>query len=268
MSETLRVIDFGEVAPLRSQTLWHAIAYGVSAGCAPTLSFMRPSQPYVSIGFHHRLDELDLAWCTSAGLPIFRRMVGGGPVYLDPGQYFFQITVPESMTKGTRPETIRALLGPAVEAFRAVGIDARLDEHSEISVGPAKICGHGAGQIDSAVVVVGNLITSFDHVAAARIVATPSEERAQEYLSLMREYVMATPADPADFRRQLVRCYAEALGLRPEWGGLSDYECDQLAELDRQFEDPEWLEGLPAPPPTSVKVRGGVNLSLASREET
>ena len=43
MLDLLRVIDFGRVTPLRSQTLWHAVAYGVSDGAPPTLSFTRPS---------------------------------------------------------------------------------------------------------------------------------------------------------------------------------------------------------------------------------
>jgi lipoate-protein ligase A len=268
MQETLRVIDFGEVSPLRSQTLWHAIAHGVSAGSPPTLSFCRPSHPYVSIGFHRRLDELDLDWCRREGLAVFRRMVGGGPVYLDREQHFFQISVPETMTKGTRPQTIRALLSPAVEAFRAVGVDAHLDRHSEISVGTAKICGHAAGQIGSAVVVVGNLITGFDHAAAARIIATPTRRAADEYLALMRRYVMATPADPERFRQQAVRSYGLALGLAPLPGDLTEHESDRLAELDRRFVDQDWLEGTPGPAPTEVKVRAGVSVALAGREKT
>ena len=85
----LRVLDFGRVSALRSQTLWHALAYGVSAGGAPTLSFMRPSRPYVGLGYHRRLEEADIEACREAGLPVFRRMVGGGVVYLDENQQFF-----------------------------------------------------------------------------------------------------------------------------------------------------------------------------------
>lgn len=260
MTGPMRVIDFGEVSPLRSQTLWHAIGYGVSDGSPPTLSFMRPSHPYVSIGLHRRLDELDLQWCKSAGLPIYRRMVGGGPVYLDGGQYFFQITVPDSMTRGTRSQTIRTLLGPAVDAFRSVGVHAHLDEHSEISLGEAKICGHAAGLIGSAVVVVGNLITSFDHEAAARIIATPSGREADDYLRLMKRYVMATPADPGHFRRAAVERYAAALGLKPEPGVMTEQELAQLDDLDAQFQDPKWLAGPTGPPAAEweVKVRAGV----------
>jgi len=172
------------------------------------------------------------------------------------------------MTKGTRTQSIRALLAPAVEAFRSVGIDAHLDEHSEISVGTAKICGHAAGQIGSAVVVVGNLITSFDHQAAARIIATPTPTVAEAYLRLMREYVKATPADPEAFRAAAAEAYASELGLVPEPGIMTKLELLRLEEIDEQFQEPEWLEGSPAPVPTSVKVRAGINLSLTRTEET
>jgi lipoate-protein ligase A len=166
------------------------------------------------------------------------------------------------MARGTRPQTIRSLLSPAVEAFRSVGVDAHLDVHSEISVGAAKICGHAAGQIGSAVVVVGNLITSFDHAAAAAIIATPTTEAAEEYLRLMREYVMATPADPKAFRNSAVGSYAANLGLAPESGEMTDYELGRLADLDAEFEDPEWVAGMPGSVATDwqVKVRAGVTL--------
>jgi len=56
------------------------------------------------------------------------------------------------------------LLEPAVTAFRTVGVPASLDDELEICVGDRKICGHGAGQIDDAVVLCGNLIETFDTI--------------------------------------------------------------------------------------------------------
>jgi len=58
-----------------------------------------------------------------------------------------------------------------VTAFRTVGVPASLDDELEICVGDRKICGHGAGQIDDAVVLCGNLIETFDHDRAARVLA-------------------------------------------------------------------------------------------------
>lgn len=264
----LRVIDFGRVSALRSQTLWHALAYGVSAGGPPTLSFMRPSHPYVGLGYHRRLEEADIDACTAAGLPVFRRMVGGGVVYLDEHQQFFQISLPVAAVPRSREAALRRLLEPAVTAFRAVGVPAELDGEGEIVVGEAKICGHGAAQIDDAVVVVGNLIERFDHAAAARVLALPEDVR-EEVIRLMERYVLATPADSAAFRAAATTAYAEALEMEAVSGMLSPYERERLFELDVRFRSPDWLRGPlgSAPPRPQVKIRAGVFVDWSQQRE-
>lgn len=256
----LRVIDFGEASPLRSQTLWHAVANGVSGGAPPTLSFVRPAAPYVSIGRTRSPCEVDLDYCRRTGLPVYRRMVGGGPVYLDRRQLFFQITIPAGWAPPTRSQTLRALLGPAVQAFRACGVPACLDSYGEVVLGDRKICGHAGGQVEEAVVVVGNLIEEFPTDRAARILDLPHPYVREVVTRWMRRYVQATPVEPEAFKAALVRCYAEALALRPQLGELSTDERAVLRELDRLFEAPRWLwevdgrlEGL-----WRVKIRAGV----------
>jgi lipoate-protein ligase A len=261
MNGSLRVIDFGTVTPLRSQTLWHAIAYGVSAGSPPTLSFMRPSAPYVSIGFHTPFEAVDHDRCTRLGIPVYRRMVGGGPVYLDPDQLFFQITVPEETTPALRPAAVQWLLEPAVAAFRAVGIDADLDDRNEVVVGDRKVCGHAAGQIGTAVIVVGNLITRFDHDRAAAVVRTPAPDAAAEFRRLVHRYVAPTPADFDMFENAAALSYAEALDLPIDHAGLTGEEEKRLIELDGAFTRSDWVGEGPVRrtgAPWRVKVKSGV----------
>ncbi|MGO9078388.1 MAG: biotin/lipoate A/B protein ligase family protein [Streptosporangiaceae bacterium] len=273
---SLRVLDFGTCPPLRSQTLWHALGYGVSAGAPTTLSFTRPAAPYVCTGFHRDLAEIDLDYCSEHGLPVYRRMAGGGPVYLDSGQLFFQICLPASAVPPVRGRAMTALLKPAVMAFRAAGVDARLDDHGEICAAEAKICGHAAVQIEEAVIVCGNLIERFDHERATAILALPDAEHAAWTRDLMSRYVAATPVDPARFRHAVIAAYSAALDLQPAPGELTDTEQAALGELDQRFADPAWTAGRkPArTAPTAglaragtgcpdaamrrVKVRGGV----------
>ncbi|EHR50185.1 lipoate-protein ligase A [Saccharomonospora marina XMU15] len=258
----LRVIDFGRASALRSQTLWHAVAYGVSEGAPPTLSFVRPAEPYVCLGYHRRLDEVDEKYCAAQGLPVLRRMVGGGPVYLDSDQLFFQICLPQDSVSPARSAAIRDLLTPAVAAYRAAGVvAAELDANLEISLGDRKICGHGAGQIEDAVVVCGNLIERFDHERATSVLRMPDGVDRAEVLRLMRRYVAATPADPAAFKQAAARAYARALGLRAEPGDLTSGERAALAELDARFSSEEWTAGpgsRAARPPDGIKIRAGV----------
>jgi lipoate-protein ligase A len=252
MNDVLRVIDFGQVSALRSQTLWHAVAYGVSAGAPVTLSFARPSAPYVCLGYLMDAAEVDHDYCRAHGLPVYRRMVGGGPVYLDDRQLLFQIALPVSGLSPSRPAALQAMLEPAVAAFRAAGVDAGLDD-GEICLGDRKICGHGAGQIDDAVVVCGNLIEAFDHEGATRVLAVPEPAQRSETLRLMRRYVTATPGDPQTFMSALTGAYASALGLPSVLGELSAAELTRTAELDRRFGAAQWLSG----PRRALKRPGG-----------
>ena len=257
----LRVCDFGRVSPRRSQTLWHALAEGVSAGAPATLSFMRPSRAYVGLGYHRPAAEVDLDWCREAGLPVYRRRAGGGVVYLDDAQLFFQITLPAASLSGPRHAVLRQLLAPSVAAWRAAGVDACLDDHGEVVVAAAKVCGHAAAQIGDAVVVVGNLIERFDHEAAGRVLALRPEARA-EATRLMRRFVAATPADPGIFQAAAVAAYAEALGLEPMPGTMSRREREHLARLDARFATRGWLAGpvagRPLPATRITKIRAGV----------
>ncbi len=226
--------------------------------------------PYVCIGYHRRLDEVDLGECRLRGLPVYRRMVGGGPVYLDDGQLFFQVTVPAASLPPVRARALRRLLSPAVDAFRAVGVDARLDGAGEIVVDDRKVCGHGAGQIGDAVVVVGNLIERFDHDRATAVLRAPSPAARAEVRRLMGRYVAATPADPGAFRDAAVHAYACALDLTPEPGSLTAGERERLQALDRRFMTPGWLAGgrRPAPPVWQAKIRAGVWVAVATQGPT
>ena len=268
--DQLRVIDFGRASPLRSQTLWHAVAHGVSDGAPPTLSFVRPSVPYVCIGYHRRIEEVDLAQCEARGWPVYRRMVGGGPVYLDSGQLFFQITLPMAMVPAARHKALRALLEPAAEAFRASGIDAHIDDRLEIVVGDRKVCGYGAGQIGDAAVVVGNLIETFDHAAAASVLRPPNASARAEFRRLVSRYVAATPTDPVQFREAAIERYGDCLRLEPSFGEFSAGEEEHLGRLDEQFVDPNWIKGPSRPPPRAwqAKIRAGVWVFSASRDGT
>lgn len=274
--DTLRVCDFGRVSARRSQTLWHALAHGVSAGAPPTLSFMRPARPYVGLGYHRPAAEVDLDWCREAGLPVYRRKAGGGVVYLDDAQLFFQITVPAASLPAARGVALRHLLAPAVAAWSAAGVEAQLDPAGEVvvpggtGVSPEvkgleplgrKVCGHAAAQIGDAVVVVGNFIERFDHDAAARVLALPPDARA-EAARLMRRFVAATPVDAATFQSAAVAAYSEALGLEAVPGHMTGDERRHLAHLDVRFGTARWLAGpvagRPLPAARTVKIRAGV----------
>lgn len=262
----LRVIDAGRVGPTRSQSLWHGIAAAMEPDSSPTLSFCRPARPYVGIGFHRRLDELDLEACRAERLPILRRQIGGGPVYLDSDQLFFQLTMPAGRAPAGVDRLYALLLEPAAAALRALGIDARVDGMNDIAVGDRKLSGTGAGQVGGGVTVVGNVIFRFPHERMARVLAFPREDMRAECLRLMRRYVSSLAdegfghVDEDQAKAALRESYASALGLRPVDGALDERELAAVGRWQRRLRSREWLLGpdLPARTVRQVKVRAGV----------
>ncbi len=270
MSGTLRVIDAGLVPAVRSQSLWHGIASAMRSGDAPVLSLCIPAQPYVCIGFHRRLSELDLEACSALGLPVYRRQIGGGPVYCDSDQLFFQLTLPASSAPAAIDRLYIEYLGPAATAMRSLGLDARLADVNEIVVEDRKLSGTGAGRIGDAVTVVGNVIFRFPHAVMAKVMALPDESVRAEFQRLMVRYVSSLHDEGlgtvtvGDARQALVAAFAEALGLEALPDRPNPREERAIAVWERRFEDRRWLRGpsqLP-PAPRAVKVRAGVLLAI------
>ncbi len=266
MGQKLRVLDFGPVSPLRSQSIWHALAEAAGETGRATLSFMRPAAPYVGIGMQRSIAEVDLEYCRSAGLSVFRRRVGGGPVYLDARQLFFQVTMPRRSLPASRGEAISGLLAPLAPAFAAAGVDANLDAAGELSASGAKVCGHGAGEIGDGVAVVGNLITAFNHSRAAGICWTGSARVTERLEALMRRYVgcFSREPDASAFLATAPAALAEALGMEHETGELDAREMELIRAWDNQLSDPGWTREGEFPPPAPgalrvVKIRSGVH---------
>jgi len=272
----LRVIDAGTVGAVRSQSLWHGIASAASADMAPTLSFCHPGEPYVCLGYHRAMTEIDEAACRADGLPVIRRQIGGGPVIIDEDQLFFQLTVPAGQAPRTVDRLYRSFLGPAVEAFRALGIDARLRGLNDIAVGDRKLSGTGAGQIGDAVTVVGNMIFRFPHQRMVDVLALPSDWVRRECLRLMRRHVSSLEAEGLaaitrrDAKIALERAYAEALGLDPVASELTVAELEAVEAWDRRLVDAAWTAGpaVPQRDPQPVKICADVWVFSATHRES
>ena len=82
------LFDLGERPWEQSMLIFHALArMGIEA-----IDIVWPQTPFISIGyFQDAKKEVDLEYCKRMGLPIIRREVGGGTVYLDRNQIFYHM---------------------------------------------------------------------------------------------------------------------------------------------------------------------------------
>ena len=243
----LRVIDFGEVSPLRSQAVFHGIAKTVRESSDPVLVMSSPSDPYVCVGMHQQIDrEVDEEYCRQNNLPIYRRHVGGGTVYLDKNQYFTQFIFPRDKAPKRAEQLYPLFIEPVVRTYKELGIDAQFRPANDIHVNGRKIGGTGAASIENATVMAGSFMFDFDTETMARCLKIPSEKFRDKLKTTLDDYMttMAKELDRVPSREALREMFlqhcAKVLNVVPEIVQASEKELAAILEAERELQDPEW----------------------------
>jgi lipoate-protein ligase A len=243
----LRVIDFGTVPALESQAVYHGLAETITDDSAPILSLVSPATPYVCVGMHQDIArEVDADHCAAKGLPIIRRHVGGGAVYLDQGQLFTHFIYPRKKAPEFAVNLYPRFIEPVVRTYRDFGIEAVYRPINDIQVNGRKIGGTGAASIGEATVMVGSFMFDFDTAEMARCLRVPSEkfrdklrQTLDDYMTTMRKELAELPAREDVIARFLVHC-AEILGVTPEPDRPSAAEAEAIAVAAAKLADPDW----------------------------
>jgi len=244
----IRLLDLGAISPLRSQTIYHAVAHAMQPDTPATIILVSSNRPYVCIGYHQEADkEVDLAYCEAHGLPVYRREVGGGAVYLDDGQVFTQWIFQQGQLPRQVEERLALYVRPLVETYQAFGVKAIYRPVNDIHVDGKKIGGTGAAQIGAAEVVVGSLMFDFDKAAMARVLKVSSEKMRDKIFESLEQYMttlakeLNTLPDRAAVKAHYLTVCATALRAEIVPGVLSPAEEAKVAELDEQFASDAWL---------------------------
>jgi lipoate-protein ligase A len=248
MSKKVRLLYMEGVSPLRSQTVYHAVAYAMKADSPNTIIMVSPNAPYVCVGYHQDLQkEVDLEYVQANGLPVLRREVGGGAVYLDNGQLFSQWIFHKNDLPASLDERFKLYIEPLLQTYHALGINAVHRPVNDVLVNGKKIGGTGAAQIGIAEVVVGSLMYTFDKKTMSKVLKVPSEkmrdkvfESLEAYMTTMTEQLGTTP-DRALVKDLYMKKASEALGAEVYEGEWTAEEEAVAQEIDERFLSDEWL---------------------------
>ena len=210
----MHLYSLGHVPWLDSQLIYHALPRLAMEG----LILLAPADPYVCLGFHQDAEqEVDLAYCREHRIPVFRREVGGGAVYLDGQQIFYQLIIKKDSPIVPRDKTefYRTVLAPVVQTYKDLGVSAHFKPVNDILTDAGrKISGNGAAEIGDYAVLVGNLIAGFDYETMVRVLRVPDVKfRDKVYRSL----------------RENLTTLERELGKAPPWESM-------IATLARNFE--------------------------------
>jgi len=246
--DAIRLIDLGYAPPFRSQTIYHAVAHALDVYTPDTIILVAPGAPYVCIGFHQELDkEVDVAYCRLHHLPMVRREVGGGAVYLDSNQHFMQWVFHQDSLPRNITERFALYVRPLVETYHRLGIPACYRPVNDIHVEGRKIGGTGAARMGTAEVVVGSFMFDFNPEVMSQVLKVSSEKMRDKIFHTLNEYMTTmtrelgyTPNRNATLDIYLEQAQA-TLGRRIVNGELTAGERALAEDLDRQFATGEWL---------------------------
>jgi len=237
----LRHVDW-----IDSQLIYHAQPRVNVEG----INILAPSSPYVCIGYHQNLEqEVDLDYCKINNIPVFRREVGGGAVFLDGNQIFYQIVLHKDhpLASTDKTEFYQRMLQPVADTYRELGIPAKYRPVNDVvTLEGRKIAGTGAAEIGDYIILVGNLIADFDYKTMARVLRVPDEKYRDKVFKSMTENLTTIKRELGhiptwdEMAEPLIRHFEQVLGtLEP--AELPQKVYDQMEILKPEFESDAWL---------------------------
>lgn len=259
----------GPVGWIESQGIYHALALLDREG----LVICYPTTPYICLGLHDDLDyEIDQPYCRERGIPLLRRETGGGVVYLDDRQLFFQLVLRQDnpLLPLRRHRFYEKFLQPAISVYRNLGIAAELKAPADITAGGRKYSGNGSGDIGRCAAYVGNILLDFDFVTMSRALRVPDETYRRHLYRTMRANIITLadclehPVEHSALATGLIAGFAEQLG------DLSPRDPDaELLETARRVGERltsrEWLN-LPGRRPAERRVKIAEGLYLLAQQ--
>jgi len=266
MSRRFRVIDTG-IRPCREQMAFdQALIECHKAGEIPdTIRFLQ-FPPSVLVGRHQAVShELNLEACREAGVDIGRRITGGGALYLDEGQFGWELVFNrETLAIGNLGELAREICEAAAMGLSRLGIEARYRPRNDIEVEGRKISGTGGFFDGSTIFYQGTTLVDMDggkmasllNIPAAKLAKRGQTSGAQRVVTL-KDLFDGLPPPIEEVKEALLEGFAERLGIVGEPGEITETEERTARELfDEEIGTDEFVYSIDDPKSAS-EVRHG-----------
>ncbi len=153
----------------------------------PGLFLLWRNGPSIIVGRHQNaVEEINEAFVTQNGIPVVRRMTGGGAVYHDDGNLNFSFILPR-VGRGVLDFTL--FLRPVLQALRDLGVDAEFSSRNDITVGSRKISGSAQRLSSVGVLHHGTIMFNLDLETLTCALAPSPEKFISKGISSVRERV-------------------------------------------------------------------------------
>lgn len=251
MSNPLRICDTGVRTAAANMTLDRIMMHARGREKTPdTLRFLMFDPPAVLVGRYQSIvQEVRVSYCREQGYDINRRVTGGGAILFDRTCLGWELFGRRGQNGfPSRIETLfRSLCEPVIAVLRDLGLDAQFRGRNDIEVRGKKICGTGGAEEEGGFLFQGTLLVDMDPFEMLRSLRVPVEKLSAREVSSFQDRVtcltreLGRPVDIDDLKDRIVKAFTGALGRKPVYAPLCDWEEEQLKQQLPYHASASWV---------------------------
>ena len=200
--------------------------------------FMWQVEPTVIFGRNQLVEaEVDIDYCHSKGIQLYRRKSGGGCVYADKSNIMFSYITPDSNVNFT----FNRYMLMVEHVLQKLGLDARTTGRNDILIDGKKVSGNAFYHLPERSIVHGTMLydTNLEHMARA---TTPSDcklkskgvESVRQHITTLNRYISLSIEELKQFFRTQL-CDDELV--------ITDDDIAAIHEIEREYYTPEFIYG-------------------------
>lgn len=178
--------------------------------------------------------EVNIPYCETKGIQMYRRKSGGGCVYSDMGNLMISYITPNRSIKEVFPHYLDMMVG----VLSSLGFEAVRSENNDIMIGGRKVSGNAFCLTPTSSIVHGTMLFDTDIEEMVRAI-TPSSEKVQKHgVQSVRQRVINLSElglSNIDILREqiIIQLCDKRLELTPEQ--IKEIEIIEQTYLDIQF---------------------------------
>lgn len=229
-----RVIPYGEEHAAINMGIDESLIETVKKTGRPVFRLYAWKPSAVTIGYFQCLrDEVFHELAKDQGVPIVRRLTGGGAVFHD-DEITYSIIAPQDMFDSDIGKSYEQICLPIIQALKELGMDASFKPVNDILVGQKKISGNAQTRREGVLLQHGTILYNVDVEKMFNLLKVSKEKVSDKFVQSVKAVVTSVAAEnPAITKDMLMDKLIEKFmdGKEYEHEKLSDDEFKRAEQL-------------------------------------